>query len=379
MCFLCPNSKRNASLYTNDYRNSHLEMETLVGDSLGSAVIDCGATKTIFTWYNCYLDTLSEMQKKSIQTEESNTSFKFGDNPTVEAIKKVKIPTIIGKTSVLLETHIVEADVPFLLSKEALKKANAFINFENDTISIFGETQNLFLTTSGQYALPIDFQCGQLLSELGENQATESVFITTELCDKNKIASKLHRQFSHLKAERLIDLLKSSGNTDETLFQAIKELDISFEICKRYRRPSPEPVVELPMAKSFNECVAMDLKEFREHVRILHFIDHATRFSAGAVIYSKRKEVIVEEIFNSWIGIFGPPSKFLSDNGGEFANQDLLDLCEKMNIVVKTTAAESPWGNGLVERHNALISETVLAQVRTLAQVVTSSCLDWPM
>ena len=61
------------------------------------------------------------MQKTSIQTEESNISFKFGDNPTVEAIKKVKIPTITGKTSVLLETHVVEADVPLLLSKEAPK------------------------------------------------------------------------------------------------------------------------------------------------------------------------------------------------------------------------------------------------------------------
>ena len=79
------------SVYANDHRNSHLEMGTLVGDSLGSAVFDCGATKAVceITWYNCYLDTLSEMQKTRIQTEESNISFKFGDNRTVEAIKKV--------------------------------------------------------------------------------------------------------------------------------------------------------------------------------------------------------------------------------------------------------------------------------------------------
>ena len=129
------------------------------------------------------------MQKKSIQIEESNTSFKFGDNPTVEAIKQVKIPTIIlGQNKCAIGNPCSEADV---LSKEALKRANAFINFENKTISVFGITQNLFLTTSGHYALPVGFQCGQLLSELGENQATRSVFITTKLCDKNKIASKL--------------------------------------------------------------------------------------------------------------------------------------------------------------------------------------------
>ena len=67
----------------------------------------------------------------------------------------------------------------------------------------------------------------------------------------------------------------------------------------------------------------------------------------------------MEEIFNSWICIFGHPTKFLSDNGKEFANHDFLDLCEKMNIVVKTTAAELPWSNGLLERHNAVIGETM--------------------
>ena len=39
--------KLYVNLYINDYRNSHSEMETLVGDFLGSAVTDCGATKTI--------------------------------------------------------------------------------------------------------------------------------------------------------------------------------------------------------------------------------------------------------------------------------------------------------------------------------------------
>ena len=50
------------------------------------------------------------------------------------------------------------------------------------------------------------------------------------------------------KLKRLINFLKSSGNTDETLFQAIKELDISCEICKQYH--SPKTVVGLPMAPS---------------------------------------------------------------------------------------------------------------------------------
>ena len=32
-------------------------------------------------------------------------------------------------------------------------------------------------------------------------------------------------------------------------------------------------------------------------------------------------------------------------------------MCESFGITVKTTAAESPWSNGLVERHNLVLSD----------------------
>ena len=41
----------------------------------------------------------------------------------------------------------------------------------------------------------------------------------------------------------------------------------------------------------------------------------------------------------------------MSDNGGEFANNEFKDVCEALNIYVKVTAAESPFSNGIVERH----------------------------
>jgi len=44
--------------------------------------------------------------------------------------------------------------------------------------------------------------------------------------------------------------------------------------------------------------------------------------------------------------------KFLVDNGGEFANEELISLAEQFGITIKTTAGESPWSNGIVERHN---------------------------
>ena len=34
----------------------------------------------------------------------------------------------------------------------------------------------------------------------------------------------------------------------------------------------------------------------------------------------------------------------------------MIDFAEKFNIIIKTTAAESPWSNGLCERHNGILN-----------------------
>ena len=59
------------------------------------------------------------------------------------------------------------------------------------------------------------------------------------------------------------------------------------------------------------------------------------------------------------MSIFGSPKKFLVDNGGEFNNEDFRSLCENVNILILTTAAEWTWCNGLIERHNAIAGYTV--------------------
>ena len=61
-------------------------------------------------------------------------------------------------------------------------------------------------------------------------------------------------------------------------------------------------------------------------------IDHATCLSASIVITSKKPDIIISKIFKVWISVYGLPEKFLSDNGGEFANDHFTNMCEAMNI-----------------------------------------------
>ena len=148
---------------------------------------------------------------------------------------------------------------------------------------------------------------------------------------------------------------------DKGLEDLSDRLDDSCSICKKYRRPKPRPVVGFPMVKTFNETVGMDLKEWSHSPKIwfLHLVDHATRYSASCVIYTKRNEEIIKKIFQIWISTFGSAKKFLVDNGGEFDNDEFRSLCENVNIRICTTAAESPWSNGIVERHNATLGFSV--------------------
>ena len=79
-------------------------------------------------------------------------------------------------------------------------------------------------------------------------------------------------------------------------------------------------------------------------------IDHATRYSAAAIINSKQKEVIIDKIFKHWIAIFRTHNLFLSDNGCEFNKELFREMGKLLNINIKTTAAESPRSNGIVDK-----------------------------
>ena len=176
--------------------------------------------------------------------------------------------------------------------------------------------------------------------------------------DAKKIALKLHKQFGHPTADKLISLMKNGGVKDKQIFKCVNDIAESCEICDRFKKARPSPIVSMPMASKFNELVAMDLKICGK-CYFLVLVDHATRFCSAIVINNKRPETIIKGIFLSWISFFGAPSKFLSDNGGEFNNCEMRELGEQFNIKIMTTSAESPWSNGVCERLNAVLGRSV--------------------
>ena len=96
------------------------------------AFLDSGCPKTVCgeVWLEVYMDSLKE--KPNVTQSDSNEIFKFGNGRSIKSNRKVEIPVIIEGIPVLLTTDVISFDIPLLLSKESMKRANTVIDFKND-------------------------------------------------------------------------------------------------------------------------------------------------------------------------------------------------------------------------------------------------------
>ena len=350
----------NVVLYADDDEDDE-QKDKLLGGSIGCAVVDSGCTKSVCgnIWLNTYIDSLSQKERKLIYTENSICQFRFGIGKVYTSNRIVHIPVHIGASCASLAVHVVPCNIPLLLSRISLKQASATLNFEEDALHIFGEVIPLIVTESGHYCLPLS----RTIDEPHSPEIQKILFSTPIKDDdptdvNRKKILKLHKQFSHPHPDKLQTLLKNAGNVSKETMDTVVDISKNCDVCKRYKHNPPRPAVSFPLATQFNETVALDLKIYRTGY-MLHMIDHATRYSQACFIKNKLSATIVKSVLKFWVGVFGSPKNFLSDNGGEFVNQEFIELAEKFNIRVLTTAAESPWSNGLCEKHNGIIADMI--------------------
>ena len=355
----------------------HLSQSNLQTEALGKGVLDSGCSRTVAgkIWYDEYLSTLSKSERLGVKEIASKSLFRFGDGVETKSLMCASVPVFIGKGKFVLDIEIVPNQIPLLISKGAMKQMSMELNFATDTATVHGEQVKLICTSTGHYCLPLNLTC------IDDNSVN---FVLHLEClndlsqeEMSKKALKLHRQFSHASKEKLKKLLRDGGCQNREFMKCIDQVCDDCDICLKFRKPPLRPVVGLPLAHDFNEVVCMDLKELENtKLWMLHLIDAATRYSGASLIKTKRAEVIINNVFQHWIRYFGSPTKFLSDNGGEFANEQYCEMNEKLGVETLTTAAESPFSNGMVERHNAVLAET-MAKTKAEAKCDDEMALAW--
>ena len=128
----------------------------------------------------------------------------------------MRVPASIAGVAVEIDVDVDECEPPLLLSTSSMKKAQTHIDFVNDKAHMFGNEIELKYTSSGHYCIPINSG-----KDVAGNE--RSVLINmTDLQDKSwqekeRMATKLHKQFGHSRSVKLKELLLDANIKDEDL------------------------------------------------------------------------------------------------------------------------------------------------------------------
>ena len=337
------------------------------------AVLDSACSSTVcgVDWLENYLNSLNQVDKKKIKQTVGQRTFKFGGGERLKSKAEYSIPAVVAGKEVTIRTDVVDSDIPLLLSRKAMKTAGVKMDLESDTAMIFGKDVALNLTTSGHYCIPID---------RAENISVSEVFSVAigemDSKDRYKTLLKLHRQFTHPPVAKLKALLQDAGQWKDEFQELLEDIGKACDLCKRYMKTPPRPAVALPMASRFNEKVAMDLKQLNGQW-ILHIIDMWSRYTVSVFIPRKRSSDVINALMERWIAVFGVMESIMSDNGGEFSSDEMRDVMSILNVNLITTAAESPFQNGLCERVHAVTDMMLLKLKEENEKTDSQTLLSW--
>ena len=159
--FFMMNEEEHSVLYTGNLKEENV-LHT--SETKNKALIDTGCSATVAgqDWVRMLVGSMSEENQVKVEKLESIKTFRFGGGERRKSLGFWRIPCKIAGRKVMLETDVVEADIPCLLSKAALKRSGTVLKLETDQAEIFGMTIDLESTSSGHYSLEI--------FDVGENQ-----------------------------------------------------------------------------------------------------------------------------------------------------------------------------------------------------------------
>ena len=149
----------------------------------------------------------------------------------------------------------------------------------------------------------------------------------------------------HFSAEPITNLVRNSGRNWWGITTDIERLVNACKVCSLHKRKPNRKSSCIPCASTFNEVVALDLKDYCDGTGrfILYCVCEFSCLIRGVVLKDK---TAVNGIFSYWIfgGDQGPgptSSHFHTNRGLEFVNRELLALCEAHGIRLESTATYS--------------------------------------
>ena len=352
------------------------ELTKFTKEAVNAAALDtcCSSNVAGSKWFDIYKQSLPEnLQDMVIGPKPSNKRYLFGNQGILSAVAGYKVPVMIGGEQSTIELDVINSDIPLLMSKPEMKKRNMILDMPNDRIWIGKKEIPLKTTSAGHYVL-------SLLPDNREEIDLQEIYAVNLKNASEKeieeVLSKLHKQFGHRPRQVFIDLLQSADSWKPSYGKILDKIQNGCSGCIKRRRKPDKPAVTLPSAKEFNDKVAIDLKIYKGKY-ILYMVDMFSRYTVAALIQRKRPDDVIDALMKKWVCYHGTMRVLLSDNGGEFTGDEMTEIKSMLNVEEHTTAAESPWQNGICERNHAVVDNILQSIDEDYPEMDLATKLAW--
>ncbi len=128
----------------------------------------------------------------------------------------------------------------------------------------------------------------------------------------------------------------------------------------------PVKILSYPTPLDSWDTLATDLLKFptsgEGHQYPLVAIDHFSCYSILVPLKNKTATTVATALIDNVFCPFNTPKTLVSDNGTEFNNSILSEICKQFDIKKTNIVAYHPASNGLVERHNRKIMSPTITR-----------------
>src|SRR5215469_5124612 len=179
------------------------------------------------------------------------------------------------------------------------------------------------------------------------------------------ILYNLHKDMTgaHLGVETTYEKVKERYYWPK-MYEDIRSYIESCDNCQRKGKAKrKEELIPLKVGAPFDK-IGIDIKgplplTTKGNRYIVVAIDYFTKWPEARAIPDAKAETVAKFLFEEIISRHGVPKEILSDRGTSFNNLLINELCEKYQTKHRLTSAYRPQTNGMVERFNRTIGESI--------------------
>ncbi len=158
----------------------------------------------------------------------------------------------------------------------------------------------------------------------------------------------------------------------------VKKFVASCKTCQLSRTPMPPPgtlrpleIADAPNMRVHAELFGPLKTSGDGNKYILVITDSFTKYAELVAITNKEAETVAKAFFERWICRFSVPAVLVTDQGKEFCNKVLEEVCKLWGIKKIRTSAFHPQTNTAAERYN----QTIIKFMRAVLE--NNTTLDW--